>query len=107
MEKKSVVLTLSKPLSQSTRYSLICHSFTDFFGSPTLLDTITFITDSLSIPDQELYITKATIVNTSTINITFSDILDSSSASTNNYYTIEPLEQLIPYLYLGILPHYR
>ena len=88
--EKSVLLTLSKPLSQSTRYSMICHSFTDFFGSPSLLDTITFITDSLSIPDQELYITKATIVNTSTISITFSDLLDSSSASTNNYYTIEP-----------------
>jgi hypothetical protein len=88
--EKSVLLTLSKPLSKSTRYSLICHSFTDFFGSPSLLDTITFITDSVSIPDQELYITKATIVNTSTINITFSDVLDSSSASTNNY-TIEPL----------------
>lgn len=88
--EKSVVLTLSKPLSQSTRYSLICRSFTDFFGSPTIIDTITFITDSLSIPDQELYITKATIVNASTINVTFSDILDSSSASTNNYYSIEP-----------------
>jgi len=93
--EKSVILTLSKPLSKDTRYSLICNSFKDFFGSPTLLDTITFITDSSSIPEKELYITKATILNTHTISISFSETLDSSSASNSSYYTIEPFGTII------------
>ncbi|MFM8839872.1 MAG: S8 family serine peptidase [bacterium] len=86
----SIILTFSEALKPNTMYKLHCGEISDAYDSPTLADSISFMTDS-SLSIQKTFIISSLRTTPFSLMITYSEPVNMKQAMDMNSYVLEPV----------------
>ncbi|NBO71689.1 hypothetical protein EBV26_14605, partial [bacterium] len=90
----TIILILSAPLNPNSMYTLHCGEINDAYDSPTLSDSITFMTDStLSI--QKAFVLSQIFSSPYSLMLTYSEPVNMEQAMQVNSYILEPVGEII------------
>jgi subtilisin family serine protease len=90
----TIILILSAPLNPNSMYTLHCGEISDAYDSPTLSDSITFMTDStLSI--QKAFVLSQIFSSPYSLILTYSEPVNMEQAMQVNSYILEPVGEII------------
>ena len=90
----SLLLTFSKHVQSNHSYTLYCGSFFDYYGTPTIADTIVFKTDSNTQAQHELYITSI-LAFPQELYIRFSEPIKREEAENTTSYILSPIGKIV------------
>ncbi len=88
----SYMLTFEAALSPGI-HKMILNKLNDYYGSPIMNDTVSFMVDSL-VEKTNFYVTAFKILTTSEVEITFNMAVDSISATNVDNYSFEPYNKI-------------
>lgn len=92
--KDSSVILYFDLQERTGSYSLIAKSFKDYYGNPTLNDTIEVEFNEL-IEQEEIFLTKLELLDFALIKLHFSQKVDSASSTNIDNYEINPYGAII------------
>jgi hypothetical protein len=90
----SIILTFSAPLKPNTMYTLHCGEINDAYDSPTLADSISFMTDS-TLRIQKAFVLSQIFPSSYSLMLTYSEPVNMEQATDKNSYILEPVGEII------------
>ena len=90
----SIILTFSEVLKPNTMYTLHCGEINDAYDSPTLADSISFMTDS-TLRIQKAFVLSQIFPSSYLLMLTYSEPVNMEQATDKNSYILEPVGEII------------
>jgi hypothetical protein len=90
----SIILTFSEVLKPNTMYTLHCGEINDAYDSPTLADSISFMTDS-TLRIQKAFLLSQIFPSSYSLMLTYSEPVNMEQATDKNSYILEPVGEII------------